>query len=270
MFDEILACLDGSLLAETILPVVHAISLATGGQLTLLRVVADAAELSSEEDHLRDCARQYDAQRRLLVGSDPAGAIAAELQRNPNAIAALTTHGHSAWTEALLGSVALRVIGQAKRPVILYYPLNENRAAPERFNTLVAALDGSEFSEKIIPHVVKAAQSLAAKLTLIQVLPAQLTPALKHVEQLDLSEANYLHWKAADTKARYGIAPHWEVLHGDPAEAICRYLHDLPDAMLALTTHGRSGLARALLGSVAAACIRRAGVPLLLYWPQDR
>ncbi len=268
MFDEILACLDGSPLAETILPVAHAISVATGGQLTLLRVVADAAELSSEEDRLRDCARQYGAQRCFLIGSDPAAAIAAELEVRPRAIAALTTHGHTAWTEALLGSVALRVISLSKRPVILYYPLGKNRAAPKRINTLVAALDGSEFSEKIIPHAINAAQSLSAKLTLIQVLPPQLAPALKPEGKTDLSEANYLHWKAADTKARYGVAPHWEVLHGDPAEAICRYVHDLPDAMLALTTHGRSALKRALLGSVAAVCIHRAGVPLLLYWPQ--
>jgi nucleotide-binding universal stress UspA family protein len=268
MFDDILACLDGSPLAETILPVAHAISVATAGKLTLLRVVADPAELSSEEDHLRDCARQYGAQRRFLIDSDPAAAIAAELESHPHAIAALTTHGRTAWTEALLGSVALRVISQSRRPVILYYPLEKNRAAPKRIDTLVAALDGSEFSEKIIPHAVKAAQSLSAKLTLIQVLPPQLTLALRPEEKLDLSEANYLHWKAADTKALYGIAPHWEVLRGDPAEAICRYVHDLPDAMLALTTHGRSGLTRALLGSVAAACIRRAGVPLLLYWPR--
>lgn len=268
MFDEILACLDGSPLAETILPVARAISGATAGQLTLLRVVADAAELSAEEDHLRDCARQYGAQRRFLVSSDPAAAIAAELEGHPHAIAALTTHGRTAWTEALLGSVALRVISQARRPVILYCPMNKNRDAPKRIDTLVAALDGSEFSEKIIPHAVKAAQSLCVKLTLVQVLPAQLTPALRPDDKITLSEANYLHWKAADTKARYGIAPHWEVLHGDPAEAICRYLHDLPDAMLALTTHGHSGLKRALLGSVAADCIRRAGVPLLLYWPQ--
>jgi len=268
MFDEILACLDGSPLAETILPVARALSVATGGQLTLLRVVADAAELSSEEDRLRDCARQYGAQRRFLVGSDPAAAIAAELAAHPRATAALTTHGHSAWAEALLGSVALRVISQAKRPVVLYYPLNKDCDAPKRINTLVAALDGSEFAEKIITHAVKAAQSLSAKLTLIQVLPPQITPAPRPEEKIAVSEANYLHWKAADIKTRYGIAPHWEVLHGDPAEAICRYVHDLPEAMLALTTHGRSGLKRALLGSVAAACIRRAGVPLLLYWPQ--
>jgi nucleotide-binding universal stress UspA family protein len=268
MFDEILACLDGSPLAETILPVARAISAATAGQLTLLRVVADAAELSSEENHLRDCARQYGAQRRFLVGSDPAAAIAAELEAHPRAIAALTTHGRTAWTEALLGSVALRVISQARRPVIIYHPMNKNRDVPKRINTLVAALDGSEFSEKIIPHAVKAAQSLSAKLTLIQVLPSQITPAPRPEEKIAVSEANYLHWKAAETKARYGIAPHWEILHGDPAEAICRYLHDLPETMLALTTHGRSGLKRALLGSVAAACIRRAGVPLLLYWPQ--
>ena len=99
-------------------------------------------------------------------------------------------------------------------------------------------------------------------------LPSQTTPAPRPEGKIEASEANYVHWKAAEIEARYGIAPHWEVLHGDPAEAICRYVHDLPGAMLALTTHGRSALKRALLGSVAINCIRRAGVPLVLYWPQ--
>ena len=40
-----------------------------------------------------------------------------------------------------------------------------------------------------------------------------------------------------------------------------------PDTLLAMTTHARSGIERAVLGSVAGYCVRHAGVPLLLYWP---
>ena len=49
MFDEILACLDGSQLAQEILPLAHGITAVTSTTLTLIRVVADAEELAEEE-----------------------------------------------------------------------------------------------------------------------------------------------------------------------------------------------------------------------------
>jgi nucleotide-binding universal stress UspA family protein len=268
MFDNILACLDGSSLAEKILPLARGIAAAKGGKLTLLRVVADLAEISSEEKYLRDCARQYCAQLSFPVSSDPANAIVAELASNPNAIAALTTHGRTAWAEAILGSVAHRVLGESKRPVLLFRPLEKDGEAPKQITTVVVALDGNEFSEKMIPYAVEAAKSLSAKLLLIEALPLQSPlPPLAAYERSDILESSYLHRKANEIKSAHGISPQWEVLHGEPADAICRYVRGMPETLLAMTSHGRGGLERALLGSVTAACLRHAGVPLLLYWP---
>jgi len=270
MFDDILACLDGSSLAEKILPLERGIAAAKGGKLTLLRVVADVDDLSSEENYLRDCARQYCAQLSFLVSSDPANAIAAELASNPNAIAALTTHGRTAWAEAILGSVAHLVLREAKRPVLLFRPL-EKDDAPKQITTVVVALDGNELSEKMIPYAVEAAKALSAKLLLIEALPVQSPlPPLSAHERSDILESSYLHRKANEIKSTQGINPQWEVLHGEPADAICRYVKGMPETLLAMTTRGRSGLERAFLGSVTAACLRHAGVPLLLYWPHER
>ena len=269
MFDEVIACLDGSSLAETILPLARGLTATKGGTLTLLRVVADAAELSAEENYLRDCARQYSGQLRFALAADPAGAIVAELERNPNAIAALTTHGRTAWGEAILGSVALRVVRAAKRPVILYCPLHRDGDAPKKITKIVLALDGSEFAERMISHAAKAAQSLQAQLLLVQALPVGAPEApLRNLEKSDISESGYLHRQAAEIKKKYAVPAQWEVLHGEPAAAICRFLKGMPETMLALTTHARGAVERAMLGSVAAECIRHAGVPLLLYWPE--
>lgn len=268
MFDQVIACLDGSSLAETILPLARGLASAKSGELTILRVVADEAELAAEEVYLRDCARQYGAQLRFLVASNPAEAIVAEIGRSPNAIAALTTHGRTAWTEAIVGSVALRVLGEAKRPVVLFRPLDNASEAPKNIATVVAALDGSEFAERIIPYAAKAALSLSAQLLLVQVLPLDSVEAtLVDHQKSDLSESNYLHWQASAIKKTYGMTPEWEVLHGQPAQAICQYVKGMPETMLALTTHARRGVRLAILGSVAAECTRHAGVPLLLYWP---
>lgn len=268
MFDEVIVCLDGSSLAEKILPLARAIVAVKGGRLTLLRVVQDVGELAAEEEYLRDCGRQYSAELSLSVGADPGTAIADHLANHAHAIAALTTHGRSAWGEAILGSVAFRVIHEAKRPVLIYCPIEKTSNPPIKIDTIVVALDGSALAEKIIPSAAEAAQSLAAGLLLVQALPVHPATPPTH-EKSDLNEAAYLHSKAAAIKKRYGLEAQWEVLHGDAADAICRYVKNMPNTLLAMTTHARAGIERAILGSVAGACVRRAAVPLLLYWPHD-
>jgi nucleotide-binding universal stress UspA family protein len=84
---------------------------------------------------------------------------------------------------------------------------------------------------------------------------------------MDISESSYLQSRVAQIKKKYGIEPSWDTLHGEPGQAICRYVYGVSNTMLALTSHARSGLKRAFLGSVAAHCLSHAGVPLLLYWP---
>jgi nucleotide-binding universal stress UspA family protein len=269
MFEEVIACLDGSPLAEKILPLARGLAAAKDGKLAILRVVADIAELAAEEDYLRDCGRQYNAKLSLLVGADTAATIVAHLANRSHALAVLTTHGRTAWGEAILGSVALQIIRRAQRPVITFCPIEKTAVAPATIANIVVALDGSALSETILPYAVEMAQALAATLLLVQVLPSQpAAPVL--ASHGDLNEAAYLHAKITAIKKRYNLSAQWEVLHGDAAPAICRYVSTLPNTLLAMTTHARAGIERALLGSVAAACVRRAATPLLLYWPKER
>ena len=270
MFDEIIVCLDGSSLSEKILPLARGIIQVTKGKLVFLRVVEGLDEMSSEEDYLRDCARQYGAELRFAVSPDPSAAIRAELHREPRAIAALTTHGRTAWTEVIVGSVALSVVREALQPVLLFRP-QAHREAPNKIITVAAALDGSPFSEEILPHAVKAACSLSARLLLLQALPVIRPPSpLSREERADIVESSYLYRRAAEIQAAHGINAQWEVLHGEPGDALCSYLKDMPETLLAMTTHARDGAERVVMGSVAGNCVRHAGVPLLLYWPPQR
>jgi len=82
--------------------------------------------------------------------------------------------------------------------------------------------------------------------------------------------SSYLHRKAAEIQANQGIEAQWEVLHGEPGDALCRYLKDMPETLLAMATHARAGAERFVMGSIAGFCVRHAAVPLLLYWPPLR
>lgn len=268
MFDEIFACLDGSPLAETILPLAQGLAAATSARLTLIRVAVDKDEIVAEENYLRDCARRCGAQLKLLIGADPAEAIVAALESSSGAIAAMTTHGRSAWAEALIGSVALNIIQKARRPVIIYRSQATDQKAPDTIHTIAVALDGGEFSERIIPAAVELGKAINAKLMLLQVLPTGFSKAnVPNAPAGDILESSYLHAKATEIENNYGIESNWDVLHGAPGDAIAQYVTGTPNTLLAMTSHARSGLQRAILGSVAAECIRNSGVPMLIYWP---
>jgi nucleotide-binding universal stress UspA family protein len=237
-----------------------------GATLTVVRVVEEMAELAGEEQYMRERARQVGGQMRFIVAPDAASAIVDELAKYPNTIAALTTHGRSAWTEAIMGSVAIRVIRESGRPVILYRALGSDPDAPQTIRTVALALDGNEFAEKIIPFAAPLAKSLGARILLLQALPPRSRIPVGQ-DRRDILESSYLHAKARAIKNLFGIEAEWEVLHGDPADAVCRYLNRMPETLLAITTHARKPFERLILGSVASACVRGTGIPMLIYWP---
>jgi nucleotide-binding universal stress UspA family protein len=268
MFNEILVCLDGSPLAEKILPLAQGIASGIGATVILLRVVGNSEELSVEENYMRERASLFSAPIRFLVSPDPAAAILDELEKDPRTMVALTTHGRTAWGEALLGSVALKVIRGAKRPVLLYRPRPESLTTPTKIATVVVALDGSEFSEKIVRPAVELAKSLNSRIMLVQALPMEgIQIPRSDLPSGDLMESSYLQIKSGEIKKKYQIEPSWDVLHGEAGDAICRCVNGMEDTLLAMTSHARGGLERAFLGSVAATCIRKSGVPMLIYWP---
>jgi nucleotide-binding universal stress UspA family protein len=237
-----------------------------GAMLSLLPNLKDPDELAAEEQRLEERTRLFGGRAKLIIAPDPGAAIIEELRKTPLAIAAMTSHGRTALMEAVIGSVALEVVRGAGRPVILYRPTS-SCDSPRSIETILAALDGSEFSERIIPFVVEFARSLKARITLVQALAVGSENLAGSVPANDISESSYLQSRVYDIKRRYGIEPNWDTLHGEPGHAICRYVHDMPNTMLALTSHARGGLERTFLGSVAATCLRHAGLPLLLYWP---
>jgi nucleotide-binding universal stress UspA family protein len=270
MLDEIFACLDGSALAETILPLAQGLAAAAGARLTLLRVVGDQDEITGEGSELLDCARRYRGQPKFLIAPDPAQAIANEIESRPGALATMTSHGRTAWTEALMGSVALSVIQRSRRPVIIYRSDSTDQESPDSIRTIAVALDGRAFSERIIPPAVELAKSIGAKLLLLQVLPAGFSNSnVPNVPAGDVIESSYLRSKAAEIEKAYGIESNWDVLHGEPGDAISGYVAGISSTLLAMTSHARSGLQKAILGSVAAECIRKSGAPVLIYWPKD-
>ena len=265
MYSRILVPVDGSPFSEQILPFALAIARATGAELDVARVVADLPDQQEAKEHTESLAARVGGKALCIVSSDDvASTIRAEAERVPGTLIALCTHGRSGAMEAILGSVALRMLRQGGAPLLVYRPVSSAAGGADevsKVRTVIVPLDGSPTSESIVPQAAELARWLGARLMVVSAIePSQRVSDL--VTSGDVLESSYVHGKAADIAERYGVEVGWEVLHGDPKEAIPSFLRTQPNAVLAMTTRGRGAIETAIVGSVTAACLRGSGVPV--------
>ncbi len=272
MISEIIVCLDGSSFAEKIIPYARGIATSIGAKLRFLRVIENKDEATAADRYVNRLGRELNAEAAVKVArTDTISTILEYLKDHPAAMPAITSHGKSGVLEMVAGSVALGIMWGAERPVLLYRPLV--KAVPTesdkeiKIARVVAALDGSKFSERIVPYAVEMAQSLKAKLQLVQVLSSK--EEIPKELRRDILETSYLHGEAEKLKRSYGIDADWDTLHGEAAEAMCSYIGGRQDVMLAMTSHARAGVERAIFGSVAGECVRKAGVLIMIYCPHS-
>jgi nucleotide-binding universal stress UspA family protein len=143
---------------------------------------------------------------------------------------------------------------------------------PKRFHRALIPLDGSATAAAILPAFLDLALSVKLEVVLLQVL-ARVTPpategmgrriAVNPMEQLQQEAEAYLGHVADDLRTR-GLAVQTAVRVGDAPTEIVRGARECQADLIAMTTHGRSGLSRLFFGSVAEAVLRRASVPVFL------
>ena len=268
MYSRILVPVDGSTFSEQLAAPAARLAKATGAGLALLRVVDKAEEHEAASRYVDDLAALLGAQAicTLAPAAGIAAAICEEARRVPSTLVAICSHGRSGAMRAIFGSVALEVLRGLGEPLIVFRPDTEHAATPSRVSRIVLPLDGSATSESIAPQAATLAKWLGAKIVVVSVIDPSL-----NIDQVvaagDVRESNYVHAQARQIADRYGIDVGWEVLHGDPKTAIPQFVRSLGDAMLAMTTHGRTGFSSVISGSVMAQCLRDAGVPVFTRLP---
>ena len=263
MYKRILVPVDGSRFSEQILPVVSWIGRKTGAEVALFRAYDRADEQAGVQGALDTLAAGIGAKAIAAEGKDVTRAILDEAARVPGTLVAITSHGRSGVMRAVLGSTALNVLRAGKDPILVYRPRGTEAAKGEAsIERIVVPLDGSELSESILPQAAELGRWIGARLIVVSVLDPAPRSALPDVPVSDVMESSYVHSRATQLSERYGVEVGWEVLHGDPEQAIPTFVKGLPNTMLAMTTHGRSALQSALRGSVTAASLRDGGVPV--------
>jgi nucleotide-binding universal stress UspA family protein len=146
------------------------------------------------------------------------------------------------------------------------------------FRRILLPVDGSTFAEHALPYAIDAARRMRAELiiSLVHVphTPATLDPAMgealhawdrAHMER----ESEYVHELAARARAEADIEVVPRLIQGEVVASLEREVRSYGVDLVVMSTHGRGGLERAWLGSVADALVRHLDAPVLLVTPTD-
>ncbi len=297
MYKRILVPLDGSDLAEQVLPYVRPLARATEAEIRLIRVVDTPinevafathpqyyrglmdAESKAASEYLAEQAQSLEKDGFLVshgvVEGHPAPAIAGEADQKPDTLIAMSSHGRSGLSRWLLGSVTNQLILTSSHPLLLVRS-QESEGAPAEvaLEQILVPVDGSELAENILPLVTDLARAMELAVTLIRATPSresyyrygdqEVIEWEDLIAQVDADAAEYLH-QTGQRMLRDGVpAVEERLLHGSPAEAIIDLAKATPANIIMMSTHGRSGMGRWVLGSIADRVIRHSGDPVLL------
>ncbi len=306
----ILVPLDGSALAEQILPYVAALAPLLEARVRLLQVAHEpeaevlvGAGITSlygarepfEREHERArfvleetlaSAESYLAARAAklqdlgievscVAQAGPAAEVIVELAHSPDvALIAMATHGYSGLRRWALGSVADRVVQAASAPVFLIRATQYTPAKPFALERVLVPLDGSGLAEQALPIAQQLATNADAELVLVQAVsprveayPSLLTqPAppygelLSKLHEYASAQLNIMaeRLRAAGTRVTTIVE------NGHAAEVIVEDATRRHASVIVMATHGRGGLRRWALGSVADKVLHAAAIPLVL------
>jgi nucleotide-binding universal stress UspA family protein len=296
MYDKILVPLDGSELAEVTLWYGARLASRLHAALMLL-YVASPDELTSP--HMYECYLKYTSDRvkaeadksaaetgggeividyKTLRG-DPAEEIVDYANKAKIDLIIMSTQGKSGIRRWALGNVANKVLRATRKQVLL---IRAKGAEPdvykERLIKVLVPVDGSRESESILKFVTYMAAELNLEVTLFhmwvrerETYPTSMH-SLKRTEKIRKREKDYIERLGTRLKEK-GLNVETvfsEVWQDEEAEEIIKLAEEGRFSMVAMATHGRSGVGRWIFGSNADKVLSEGSTPLLLVRPVKR
>lgn len=298
MYKKILVPLDGSPSAEQVLPLAHALAAKLPLAVELLGVV-DTVELarglatierfymtSVVADETRRIEEYLAAVEKTFSGSAVTNTVAeghaaeliiANAAADKTTLIAMASHGRSGLKRFLLGSVAEKVLRGAANPLLLVRSTEEVKAAGAALlRSIVVPLDGSELAESVLPTVVELAHKLELEIILLRAYaipygaytagegfydPVNLEALLTRLRQETI---DYLERKTAKLKREGCEKVSYVAREGLSADEIIKIAGATADSLIAMCSHGYSGVKRWVLGSVTETVVRHARNPVLV------
>ncbi len=301
MYEKILVPLDGSDLAEVVLPYAEELTEMSVSEVTLFQVVvrgnyiypggAGGAVIPYTDEemeplkvntvrYLEKIASRFKDKGIATRSEVRIGAAADEIidyaDKEDIGLIVMATHGRSGIGRWTLGSVANKVVRATKRPVALIRAKSGHSEMREKgiLNKVLVPLDGSKESEAVIPYIEELARQLKTEVVLVQVLAnsydtitteeyGSIIYSEKQMESDRASAKVYLDKVVAQLKQK-DVPAKSDVRFGSAAEEIIKLASEMYADVVAMSTHGRRGLTRWAFGSVTDKVLRGGSVPVLM------
>lgn len=293
MFKKVLVPLDGSDLGELALPYAEELAGLFNSEVDLIYVCEPGEseyrhmyELYVEKmaqqvtNHIKDyftgAANAAARVKPVVLDGDAAAQIIEYAEKNDISLVVMASHGRSGIMPWSMGSTAVTVIQRISRPVLF---IRANIPRPRvrwgrRFSKILVPLDGSENGEAALPYVQELTSKLKSDVILLQVVepgkhvhtvggldyvpfPEQ---ELEHLKTEAMQYLKKVRTKLTDTKATVRSA----VKIGHAAQEIIKLADETNTRLVAISTHGRSGVKRWISGSVAYKVLQGGNTPILL------
>jgi nucleotide-binding universal stress UspA family protein len=273
--------LDQSELSLSALPIARQLAQSTGAEMTLVSVAPD----NSSPDATRDLAEAlqaiaatvraegHEVHVTVRIG-DVAPQIVQLVHETEADLVIMATRGRSGAGRMLLGSVSDQILGSSDVPVVL---LHANGHTVEGLHTMVVAVDGTPGGALALGTAVPLARASAAELVLVRAtvpLPLWLYEPTLGINTGPLIDPMWDEdaRRVAETYAESlagrlqtaGVKARGRGVSGQPAAAILSVADDVDADLIVMSTHGRTGVVRSLLGSVADEVVRQSRRPVLL------
>jgi nucleotide-binding universal stress UspA family protein len=303
MYNKILAPLDGSPLAESILPYARSLAKALKVKVELLHILdpqvisafvnpardryADKVEADMKQhglDYLKSAAASFPDAANVECAVKMGKAAEVILQRaeaDKGTLIAMATHGLSGVRRWLLGSVAEKVLHMTFNPLLLARPGEKvDATGMARLKTVIVPLDGSGLAERVLPHVTLLAKKIDLEVVLLRIfaLPFStyfvgedypLPDLARLTEEIREEARGYLDGRVEQLRSEGLERVSSLLLEGNAAQKIIETAQQTADNLVAMCTHGRSGLSRLALGSVTSRVVGHSGDPVLVIRATD-
>jgi nucleotide-binding universal stress UspA family protein len=294
MYTRMLIPLDGSTVAEQVLPYARFLAKALAIPVELLGVVDPEALVALADpaqgrhidtlvaETMRRTALYLETTARSISGAQvkcsvekgtPAEVVIEKATADKNTLIVMATHGRSGIQRWLLGSVADKVLHGATNHLFLVRSTDQGKTDGEApLQTVIVPLDGSPLAEQVLPYVLDLTRKMKLKVVLTRAyaLPPSVSAedygfySADLLDHLEAEARDYLQQKANEINAK-GVENVASVVNpGYGAEEIITLGRNTPDNFIAMSTHGRSGIQRWVLGSVTDRVVRHSGDPVLI------
>jgi len=289
MYSKLLVPLDGSRLSEGILPHARSLAKALSVPLELLQVIdwdaipaitdpqfgryIDTAKADMKKnsiDYLNSVAGSFlkslNVTRSVEIGNT-AEVIVDRAASQSGTLIAMSTHGRSGLQRWVLGSIAAKVLHTATNPILLVRATKKRVTNKEvALKMVLVPLDGSALAEQVLTHITTLAKKMMLKVVLLRVYDVSGdTPHMQKITKIvrDASRT-YLEEKVGLLRGEGLEKVSYLLLKGRAAGRIVDIARETPDNLVAMCTHGRSGIGRWVLGSVTDRVVRHCGDPVLV------